>query len=165
MVFWKVWDRVLDALVAFSAALVGLMVVGVCADVTLRNLELGGLPWVFDFVEYGILGVTTGMAAYVLKLGRHVEVDLVLMFMPEPVVRVMRTLAMLIVMGASAALCWYAARAAVQAFEQGSMIFRYVLVPEWIPFASVSVMFGTLAIEALRRCFVAGRKPGPNTAF
>jgi hypothetical protein len=58
----------------------------------------------------------------------------------------------------SSVLAFYALRATVQAFEQGSMIFRYVLIPEWLPFAAVSFMFFTLAVEGVRRAYLKSKE-------
>lgn len=152
--FWRLWDLLLDGMVAVSGILVGLIILGVCVDVGLRNLNNHGIPWVFDFVEYGVLVITVGMAAHVLRIDRHVEVDFVLMYMPASVARVVKFAAVLTVMIVAAILSWYASSAAVQSFQQDSVIFRYVLIPEWLPFAAISVMFGTLAIEAARRAYL-----------
>jgi TRAP-type C4-dicarboxylate transport system permease small subunit len=158
-IVWRLWDLLLDAMVAVSGVLVGLIILGVCVDVGLRNLGDHGIPWVFDFVEYAILAITMGMAAHVLRIERHVEVDLVLMYVPASVARVMKFTSMLIVMIVAAILSWYALSATIQSFEHKSVIFRYVLIPEWLPFAAISVMFGTLAIEAMRRAYVHLRAP------
>lgn len=152
--FWRLWDLLLDGMVAASGTLVGLIMLGVCIDVGLRNLGSHGIPWVFDFVEYGILAITMGMAAHVLRIDRHVEVDFVVMYMPPSVVRVMKSAAMLVVMIVAAILSWYALTATIQSFQHDSVIFRYVQIPEWLPFAAIAVMFGTLAIEAMRRAYL-----------
>jgi hypothetical protein len=52
--------------------------------------------------------------------------------------------------------------AAIQSFVQGSVIFRYVSIPEWLPYAAISVMFGTLAIEAVRRAYLHIRAPSAH---
>lgn len=151
MRFWALWDHVLDLLVWLSGLTVALMTLAVGLDVLTRNLGTGGLAWAFDFVEYGMLLVTMGMAAAILRLGRHVEVDLVLILVPSRVSWVMRLLNGLLLIGVSAVLAWYASQAALQSFSQGSLIFRYVRIPEWIPFAAVAFMFFSLAVEGVRR--------------
>lgn len=160
--FWRLWDLLLDGMVAISGVLVGLIMLGVCIDVGLRNLGDHGIPWVFDFVEYSILVITMGMAAHVLRIDRHVEVDFVVMYMPASVVRVMKAAAMLMVMVVAGILSWYALSATVQSFEHESVIFRYVLIPEWLPFAAISIMFGTLSIEAMRRAYLHMRAPSAH---
>jgi len=162
MSFWAVWDRLLDALIWLSGFSVALLTVGVGLDVLSRNLGWGGFAWVFDLVEYGLLFVTMGMAAAILRLERHVEVDLLLILAPRRVGRAMRLLSAAGLIGISAVLAWYAGAAAWQSFSQGSMIFRYILIPEWVPFAAVSFMFLTLAIEGIRRLHVASVKPIEN---
>jgi TRAP-type C4-dicarboxylate transport system permease small subunit len=152
----------LDLLIWLSGFLVGLLTVGVGLDVLSRNMGWGGLPWVFDLVEYGLLLVTMGMAAAILRLERHVEVDLLLILAPSGIARAMRLFSAAGLIGISAILAWYAGAAAWQSFSQGSVLFRYILIPEWVPFFAVSFMFLTLAIEGIRRLQVASAKPINN---
>ena len=156
--FWALWDRFLDGLAGASALIIAFMILGVTTDVALRFSGHGGIPWVFDYVEYGILAVTSFMAAYIMRLSRHVEVDLVLMVVPLPVAKAMRVFSGILLTMISSVLAFYALRATVQAFEQGSMIFRYVLIPEWLPFAAVSFMFFTLAVEGVRRAYLKSKE-------
>ncbi len=151
MRFWAIWDHLLDALVWLSGLTVALMTLAVGIDVLTRNLGTGGLAWAFDFVEYGMLIVTMGMAAAILRIDRHVEVDLVLMLVPGRISWAMRLLNGVILVGVSAVLAWYASQAAWQSFSQGSTLFRYIRIPEWLPFAAVAFMFFSLAVEGVRR--------------
>lgn len=156
---WKIWDRLLDLLAALSALVIAIMAVGICYDITLRYMGVrGGANWVFDFVEYGMLFVTCAMAAYIARAGRHVEVDLLLILLPPPAARVLRVFAALAMTGIAFTLFRYALRATLQSYNQGSFIFRVVLIPEWMPFAAITVMFLTLGIEGLRRIWVELRR-------
>ena len=165
---WKIWDRVLDLLAALSALVIAVMAMGICYDVTLRYLGVrGGANWVFDFVEYGMLFITCAMAAYIARAGRHVEVDLLLVLLPPAAARVLRVFSALAMTAISFTLFRYALRATLQSYEQGSFIFRVVLIPEWMPFAGVAVMFLSLGIEGLRRIWLAlqrteDRPAGPS---
>lgn len=149
--FWRVWDGVLDACGVVAAALTVLLTVGVCADIILRTFAGGGLPWVFDLVEYGMLFVTALMAAYVLRDGRHVEVDLLISLVPAGLQRTMRVAGAGLCLLFSVVLAIAAAEAARRSWVDGSIIFRYVLIPEWLPFAGVALMFALLSVECARQ--------------
>jgi TRAP-type C4-dicarboxylate transport system permease small subunit len=159
MIIWTLWDRLLDAAAAVAVAVTAVMCVGICADVTLRNLDHDGLPWVFDFTEYGLLVVTACMAPYLSRAKRHVEVDIVLMMVGPHTARALQLLASVLTVAICITLAWYALRATAQSFGHGSMIFRYVLIPEWLPFAAVAGMFVSLAIEGLRQIHLTLRRP------
>lgn len=149
---WRLWDRFIDALAAMSAIVIAVMAFGICYDVLLRWLGVkGGANWVFDFVEYGVLFVTCAMAAHISRAQRHVEVDLLLMLVPTRVAWAMRVFAAALVTGISALLFFFALQATLQSFNQGSFIFRAILIPEWLPFGAVTTMFFSLCIEGLRR--------------
>lgn len=156
---WKLWDRLLDLAAALAALVIAVMAAGICYDVALRYMGVrGGAAWVFDFVEYGMLFVTCAMAAYIARAGRHVEVDLLLVLLPAPVAAAMRVFAALAMTAISFTLFRYALRATLQSYQQGSFIFRVVLIPEWIPFAAIAAMFLSLGIEGLRRVWLALRR-------
>jgi len=156
--FWALWDRFLDSLAAASALIVVVMILGVTIDVSMRFSGHDGIPWVFDYVEYGILAVTAFMAAYITRMSRHVEVDLVLMVVPPGVAKAMRVFSGILLVIISSILAFYALRASIQAFGQGSMIFRYVLIPEWLPFGAIAFMFFTLAVEGIRRVHMRSKE-------
>jgi TRAP-type C4-dicarboxylate transport system permease small subunit len=152
MMIWKLWDIVLDILAGLSAIVIAVMAFGICYDILLRSLDIrGGAVWVFDFVEYGVLFVTCAMAAYISRAGRHVEVDLLLLSVSDRVAWALRILSAFMVTAISGLLFYYALRGTIQSFEHGSFIFRAILIPEWIPFAAVTVMFLSVGIEGLRR--------------
>lgn len=159
MIVWKLWDWILDALAAIAVAVTAVMCVGICADVALRNLDYDGLPWVFDVTEYGLLVVTGCMAAYLSRFKRHVEVDIVLMMVGPGTARALRLISALLTLVICFGLFWYALRATLQSYGQGSLIFRYVLIPEWMPFAVIAIMFLSLGIEGLRQTHQVLRRP------
>jgi len=149
--FWRIWDALLDCCAHICVVLGGLLTAGVCADIILRTLGTGGLPWVFDLVEYGMLFIVALMAAHVLRANRHIEVDLVVSLMPAAAQRYMRVAGGLVCFLFSLALAIAALEAARRSYVDGSVIFRYVLIPEWIPFAGIGAMFSLLTVECLRQ--------------
>jgi C4-dicarboxylate transporter, DctQ subunit len=149
---WKLWDLILEVLAAMSAVVIAVMAFGICYDVLLRSLGVrGGALWVFDFVEYGVLFVTCAMAAYISRAQRHVEVDLLLMLVPNRMAWAMRIFSAVIVTGISATLFYFALQATLQSINHGSFIFRAILIPEWLPFGAIATMFFSLTVEGLRR--------------
>lgn len=157
---WKIWDRTLDLLAALSALVIAVMAAGISYDIVLRYMGVRrGAVWVFDFVEYGMLFVTCAMAAYIARAGRHVEVDLLLILLPPRGARVLRVFSAVAMTAISFTLFRYALRATLQSYDQGSFIFRVVLIPEWMPFAAIAAMFLSLGIEGLRRIWLALQRP------
>lgn len=151
----KLWDHLLDALKGVAAILVVAMTFGVCADIILRTMGTGGLPWVFDFVEYSMLVVTALATAHVLRNGQHVNIDLVVSFLPDTGRHVSRVLGAFLCFAISLTLTWFALRVTLQSYHAGSRIFRYLVIPEWIPYGFVLLMFALLSVETLRQVFVA----------
>lgn len=155
-----VWDRILDVGNGLAACIVLAMTFGVCADVVLRRWGTGGLPWVFDFVEYGLLGITALATAHVLRAGQHVKIDLVVSALRPELQYLFWVFGRFLLLGFSLALTYFAARATYLAYNAGSLLYRYVIIPEWLPYALVTVLFLFVSIEGLRQVIAAVRSRG-----
>lgn len=158
----RVWDMLLDVAKGVAACIVLAITFGVCADVVLRRWGTGGLPWMFDFVEYGLLAITALATAHVLREGQHVRIDLVVGALPSGAQYAAWIIGKVLILGFSAALTYYALRATIQAYGSGAIIYRFILVPEWIPYALVTMLFLFVSLEGIRQIAVALRSGGPR---
>jgi TRAP-type C4-dicarboxylate transport system permease small subunit len=68
-----------------SAAMIvlSLMIFSVCLEIIMRYFFSRPLIWVVELTEYGLLYVTFLGAAWLLRRGGHVQVDIVINFMGE----------------------------------------------------------------------------------
>jgi len=147
------WDRLLDLAGVLAAVLTALMTLSVCADIVLRTIDGHGVEWAFDFVEYGLLALAALSIPYVMRLDRHIYVDVFRSIMSPSVQRAVRALNGVAVVIIGAVLAVAAVSAAVVSYREGSLLFRTVIVPEWIPFALVALMFLLVTGEAIRKAF------------
>jgi TRAP-type C4-dicarboxylate transport system permease small subunit len=139
-------------------ALVALAVL-ITLDVLLRNLGLFSSGALLEITEYTLF-VTTFMAApWVLRLGSHVRVDLLLTHMPPPVARLMEIAADAAGLVSAVLLGWHGFRVTLVSFERGHLIVKQLTVPEWMLMIVIPVSCLLLAIEFLRRIAVAWRTP------
>ena len=79
----EAFDRLLVLTGVVPGVIVALLAVGVAAEVFARNFGLTGFYWMLEVVEYGLLTLTMVGSAYVLSIGRHVTIDLVLNALPS----------------------------------------------------------------------------------
>ena len=61
----------------------GLIALTVTLDVGLRNLGWGNLPWLIEVAEYTLFVSTFLAAPWVLSLGAHVRVDVLVSALPR----------------------------------------------------------------------------------
>jgi TRAP-type C4-dicarboxylate transport system permease small subunit len=160
--------RAFDLLLAALGALAGLAIAAIALlvslDVLMRNVGLGTLPWLLELVEYALYGATFLAAPWVLSLGAHVRVDIVVTSLPRRAAAALEVLVDLAGAAVALVLMRYGLEATLEARRIGALIIKTLIVPEWwllavIPFASL-----LLAVEFVRRALrpaAAARRSAP----
>lgn len=151
----RAWRRLLEALAAAAAAILGATALAVTADVVARNAGLGALPWVLEVSEYALPLATLLAAPWLLARNEHVRLDVLLRAFSPRAARRLERLTDAFGFAVCAVFVAYGARTALESARQGSMVIKSVVFPEWWLFAPVPVCFALLAVEFARR-FAAG---------
>jgi TRAP-type C4-dicarboxylate transport system permease small subunit len=155
------FGRMLDALAAFAAIVVLVMVAIVTADVILRNLTRAGLPWANEVSEYALYLVTMLSAPWLLRHGRHVRVDLVSTAVPHSVARWMEIVADLLGLAVCLIFASYGAIMTWQSFQLGSITIKNLVFPEWWLLTPLPFAFLLLATEFVFRLHRTATGDGP----
>lgn len=125
----------------------GLVALGVATDVILRAMGLAGIPWMFDFIEYTLFGLTMVGATYVMHIGKHVKVDLLTASLPRSASYAVNLLATAI----SFLICFvfliFSLSATYGSYAENAMIYKTFEMKAWIPLSLVPFMFGMLSIS------------------
>ncbi len=145
------WDLLLKTFAAVAATLLAGIVLGISANVVLRNLFDAPIYGLLDLVEYGLLLVTCLGAPWVLSQGAHVVVDLVTGAVPEQIARVLSRVTATLGCGVALVMVWYSVEAARISFGRGSMIRTAFVIPEWWVLSVMPLTFGLIAGEFLRQ--------------
>ena len=103
----------------------------------IRNLGLGSLPWLIELTEYLMYAGTFLVAPYVLRLGSHVRVDMLLVFLPRRLAVRLERLVDLCGLGISLALLWYGALVVADAWRTNMVQYKTWYVPEWLLFLAI----------------------------
>ena len=128
-------------------------------DVLLRNLDLYSFGALLELTEYALFVTTFVGAPWVLWLGSHVRVDLVLTVAPAPVARAMEIVADTAGLFFSGVMGWHGFSVALVSFERGDLIVKELVVPEWTLMIVIPISCLLLAIEFLRRIVITWRGP------
>ena len=138
-------------LASLVAASIGLIALLVPLNLALVKVELGGIWWLYEAVEYTLyVGVFIG-APWVLQQGAHVRVDVLVTALSRPqAVRLER-----VVDATATVLClflfYYGCRAAISEFEDGTLPDKDLRIANWYMLAVFALSFLLLAIEFLFR--------------
>jgi TRAP-type C4-dicarboxylate transport system permease small subunit len=143
-----------------AALLLGAVAVLVTGDVVARNLGLGTLPWIIEVSEYSLPLATFLVAPWLLHRGEHVRLDVLAILLPARWVAVLDRLAGLAGLAISMVFVVFGARAVWSSAQQGSLVIKAVVFPEWWLYAPVPACFALLAVEFLRRLAGAGAPGG-----
>lgn len=140
------WERLLEGLAALAALLLGVSALAITLDVVLRNVGLGTLPWILEVSEYVLPLATFLVAPWLLRRNEHVRLDILLSVWP----RIGH-----VTNGVGLAVCVvlvvYGVRTILNSAQQGAMVLKSVVFPEWWLYVPVPLCFGLLTIEFVRR--------------
>lgn len=143
--------RVEASLAAIACALVLVMVVVICADVTLRATVRTGVIWANAVAEYSLYAVTFLAAPLLLRKGQHIRVDLLLRALPQQAAWAVEwgvDVAGVVISGLFAVA---SVRVILQSLAQDSLVIREIVFPEWWLYLPMPLSLGLLSAEfALR---------------
>jgi TRAP-type C4-dicarboxylate transport system permease small subunit len=139
----------LDATGVACGIAVGLICIGICADVIVRLIGGGAIPWMLESIEYLQYAVVLTGATWVLCHGAHVSLDiLVVLLSPRWQARMQRVAC---VVGFAACAVFAAASFAATAdtWNMGGTIYKSITLPEWGPLAFLPAGFALMSVEFL----------------
>ena len=146
----QLYDRVLQGFAACAAVLLGASALAITLDVVGRNVGLGTLPWVLEVSEYVLPLATFLVAPWLLRRNEHVRLDVLLRAWPW-----LNHVTNVVGLAVCAVLVLYGVRTILNSAQQGAMVFKSVVFPEWWLYAPVPLCFTLLSVEFVRR--LAGR--------
>ena len=144
------YGKLLQGLAGLAAVLLGATALGVTLDVIARNIGLGSVPWMLEVSEYVLPLATFLVAPWLLYRNEHVRLDALLRSQPW-----LNHVANLVGLAVSGVLVVYGVRTILNSAQQGAVVLKSVVFPEWWLYAPVPLCFALLAIEFVRR--FAGR--------
>ena len=161
--FFNLFDLVLEAMGFVAAVLLGLVALGITAEILVRGFNLGSLPWMIEIVEYSLLAVTFLGAPWVLRLSAHVSVDIVVDYISPRSRRRAELAANLIGILVCGVIFYYGLKSTIELYNLDTKIYKIMTVKEWWLFALVTVSCAMMLVEFVRR-FVRRGEPQDDEA-
>lgn len=151
-------------LAVLAALFIAFIAVGISADVLSRNLGGGTLRGMLELSEYSLFLSTFLGAPWVLRLGAHVRVDVVVENLPARVGWVLEIVGDLFGLVTSGVLFWYGARIAAVAFEENRRVIKEFIFPEGWLYVVVAFVAALLIVEFILRLWRARTGPARTDA-
>lgn len=147
----RAYGRLLETCGLLAGGAFGLLALLITIDIVIRNLGIGHLGWLLETSEYVLYLATFIAAPWVLHLGAHVRVDLLLTAVPARLGVGLELIADAIGALVAAVLFFYGLDAALKARAGGWMIIKELVLPEWPLLAVIPSSMALLALEFLLR--------------
>lgn len=154
------YAALLRGLAALSAVVLAVVAVLVAADVVLRNLGQGSLPWIVEASEYALPLATFLCAPWLLHQNAHVRVEVLVAAVPARAAAALDRAGSLIGLAVCLALAWYGLLVILDSRSMGSLVIKTLVFPEWWLFVPLPVGAGLMAVEFVRRLARAVRPTG-----
>lgn len=132
-----------------AAFLIGVAIIIVCQMVFLRYVLVQSTAWQTEVVTFSLIASTLLGSAWVLKVRGHVAVELATAYAPPKARRLMRTTSDLVVFIFAALMFWKGTALLIEAWDGNWTTESIYEFPLWIPYLSLPLGFGLLALQAL----------------
>ena len=133
-----------------AMVMLGVLVVLVVADVTVRTLGLRPLAWASSTAEYILLYAAFLPLPFLVRHKGHVFVEFLRAPMSPAVQRAMERFVYVICIAICIYLAWVATRSGWVAWSEGSYETRTFDMPKWLVFLPMALGFWLATIEWLR---------------
>ena len=140
------YGAALKGLAAAAALLLGATALAITLDVLARNVGLATVPWILEVSEYVLPLATFLVAPWLLYRNEHVRLDMLL-----PSIPFLNTNSNLAGLAVRAVLGLYGVRTILNSAQQGAMVLKRGVFPEWWLYAPVPVCCALLSLEVARR--------------
>lgn len=151
----QLYGGLIAALAGIAAALLFAMVAMICADVFLRNVDIGlgihGLSWSNEVSESILFLMTLLAAPWLLRQGAHIRVDIVLAVLPRRLAWYFEWVCDALAFVCCTIIALYGFQAAYASFRDGALSIKTLVMPEWWLIVPLPLSFTLLAIEVLFR--------------
>jgi len=147
----KLFDRVLEFFCTVFALVLGALIFLMCLDIAIRNFKIGSLPWLIELTEYAMYAGTFLAAPWVLRLGSHVRVDVLLVSLPKRWAVRLEQLVDLVGLAISLVLVYYGALAVFDAWSTDLVARKTWNFEEWLLLLPIPVAGLLLAVEFVLR--------------
>jgi TRAP-type C4-dicarboxylate transport system permease small subunit len=147
------FGQVLEAVALLGCILLFTMMLMICGDVVLRSTNWGSLPWANEISEYSLYVATFLAAPLLLRMGKHVRLDMALRVLPPRLGWMMEWLVDLVGLGVCVAMTLASLRILLASHTSGSIVLKTLSFPEWWLLMPIPITFFLLAVEFIFRMY------------
>ena len=133
--------RVVDSLAVLAGIILCALIVLICVDVAARNFKLFAIPWSLEGAQIALYCMTFLAAPWVLKLGGHIAVDLLVQNIKPERARKLGRITSAIGAIVCAILTYYSVRVFLAFAIDGQHIHGALIYPRWLVYIPAPLTF------------------------
>ena len=153
----SVIGRLFDGIVVVFAWLAGLLLLFamtiVCVDVVMRYFFNSPTGWVLQFCEYILLYVPFMAAAYVLREGSHIKIDILLNRLNRRTQSLTNLVTSVMGFGVLAILTYYGAYITIDFYQRNVPTIKHLKIPEYTVIMIIPIGCFLFSIQFIRRAY------------
>lgn len=149
----RAYDALVTLMALVAAAMLVWLMISILLSVTMRNVGLQPMAWLFTSSEYALLYMTMLGAPWLVRRKGHVHIELVTAALPA---RARRLLSRAVALGCvivCAILTWKGVDLVQTNIARMDFDVRAYFYPRWLLTIAFPVSFGLMAIEFARFAF------------
>lgn len=147
---WAVFDKTLTVLMVLAAALVIFDTLAISVDVLLRYFIGSSWAGLFEISEYSMLWITFLSAAWLLKIGGHIRVDLLLTRFSPRQRAITNIITSIICVLLFVFITWYTLKLTLHDYQTGFFYPSVLRPPKWPIEIIIPIGYFLLLIQFLR---------------
>lgn len=147
--FIRIVNRLSTLCGVLAVILIAVSILIVCQMVVLRYGFSASTSWQTDVVTFALVAATMLGCPYLLLIGGHVNVDIIVSKLSVNKQRLYKVISRLIVMLVGIAFAWTGGQLTHEAFHGGWLSETVAEIPLWIAYLAMPVGFSLLAVQAL----------------
>ena len=142
-----IYERTLFGLFATGASILAAITLLILYDVIARLAGLPAFPHTLACTEYGLYYTTLLGAPWLVRIKRHIYMQLLTAVAPETLRPLLSRLCYLACVVVCAVVCWYAGVVTIETWLRGDQEVRSFDMPRWLVFVVMPVSFALLTVE------------------
>jgi C4-dicarboxylate transporter DctQ subunit len=160
----KIFDSIVTGTAYLSGCIIIFMMLAISYEVVMRYFFGAPTGWVMDFSGYMQYGCVLLGTAWVLKIGSHTRIDILINSFRPRIQTILNMVTSSISLVACAVFGWKGFEATWGAFQRGDFLYREVEVPLSLLFAFIPFTFLLLCIQFGREIYNYWRALGKTPA-
>lgn len=147
------YDAIVTLMALIAAGMLVWLMVSILISVTMRNIGLQPMAWLFTSSEYALLYMTMLGAPWLVRRKGHVHIELVTAALPPRWRRMLSRAVALACVAVCGVLAWKGIELVQLNIARADFDVRAYYFPRWLLTIAFPVSFGLMAVEFARFTF------------